>query len=114
MPRTLVILSLLTLAGCEARDRQGATGDSGATGSSSASAATAPRTIPEFQGQYRFLSNFYPAEVHFEGLTYPTVEHAYQSAKTLDMNERRRIAALPTPAQAKAAGHSLTPRPDWE
>src|SRR6202042_1717213 len=60
---------------------------------------------------YRFLSNFYPATVVYEGLTYPDSEHAYQSAKTLDMNERRRIAALPTPAEAKRAGEALTYRP---
>jgi ribA/ribD-fused uncharacterized protein len=70
--------------------------------------------IDSFQGQYRFLSNFYPAEVHFEGITYPTVEHAYQSAKTLDMNDRRRIAALPTPEEAKRAGRALKYRPDWD
>jgi ribA/ribD-fused uncharacterized protein len=76
--------------------------------------ATAPAKIAEFQGPYRFLSNFWPAEIEFEGLKYPTVEHAYQSAKTLDVNERRRIAALPTPAEAKAAGRALKLRDDWE
>jgi ribA/ribD-fused uncharacterized protein len=77
-------------------------------------AATSPAKIDSFQGQYRFLSNFWPAEVEFEGLTYPTVEHAYQSAKTLDMAERRRIAALATPAEAKHAGEALQPqRADW-
>src|SRR5947209_19764964 len=69
--------------------------------------------IDSFQGEYRFLSNFWAAQVQFEGLTYPSVEHAYQSAKTLDMNERRRIAALPTPAAAKQAGAALQQRPDW-
>jgi ribA/ribD-fused uncharacterized protein len=69
--------------------------------------------INSFQGKYRFLSNFYPATVEFEGLTYPDVEHAYQSAKTLDMNERRRIAALPTPAAAKHEGESFPYRSDW-
>ncbi|MGH7133744.1 MAG: NADAR family protein, partial [Phycisphaerales bacterium] len=44
----------------------------------------------------------------------PTVEHAYQAAKTLDPAERRRIAALPTPAEAKAAGRKLQMRADWE
>jgi len=79
--------------------------------------APAPTTLPSeidrFAGDYRFLSNFYPATVVFEGLTYPDVEHAYQSAKTLDMNQRRRIAALPTPADAKHAGEALKYRPDW-
>jgi ribA/ribD-fused uncharacterized protein len=77
-------------------------------------ATTTPSKIDSFQGEYRFLSNFWPAEVEFEGLTYPTVEHAYQSAKTLDMTERRRIAALATPAEAKHAGEALQPqRADW-
>ena len=70
--------------------------------------------IAEFQGDYRFLSNFYPAEVVFEGIAYPTVEHAYQSAKTLDMDERKRIAALKTPAEAKTEGRKLKLRDDWE
>src|SRR6476620_11263121 len=76
--------------------------------------STAPAKIAEFQGDYRFLSNFWPAVIEFEGLTYPTVEHAYQSAKTLDLDERKRIAALPTPADAKAAGRALKLRDDWE
>jgi ribA/ribD-fused uncharacterized protein len=75
--------------------------------------AATPTKIDRFAGEYRFLSNFYPATVVYEGLTYPDSEHAYQSAKTLDMNERRRIAALPTPAEAKHAGEALKYRPDW-
>jgi ribA/ribD-fused uncharacterized protein len=77
--------------------------------------APAPGKIGEFQGEYRFLSNFYPAEVVFEAITYPSVEHAYQSAKTLDMNQRRRIAAIMDPGEAKRAGRALNPqRADWE
>src|SRR5262245_38369108 len=75
--------------------------------------ATATAKIDRFQDEYRFLSNFWPATVEFEGLTYPTVEHAYQSAKTLDMNERRRIAACATPADAKREGRKLKLRDDW-
>lgn len=37
--------------------------------------------IREFQGEYRWLSNFWPAEVHLEGVAYPSVENAYQAAK---------------------------------
>ena len=70
--------------------------------------------ITEFQGEYRFLSNFYPAEVQFEGITYPSVEHAYQSAKTLDRAERQRLASIKDPAQAKRAGRALKYRADWE
>src|SRR5207244_5910245 len=76
--------------------------------------ATAPRIISQFQGEYRFLSNFWPASVVFEAITYPSVEHAYQSAKTLDMHARRRIATLRTTAEAKTAGRALPLRTDWD
>lgn len=74
----------------------------------------APAKIGEFQGEYRFLSNFWPAPCEFEGVRYPSSEHAYQAAKSLDAADRRRIAALPTPSEAKRAGRALTLRPDWE
>lgn len=35
--------------------------------------------ITSFLGEYRFLSNFYPAPVSYLGLRYPTVEHAFQA-----------------------------------
>jgi N-glycosidase YbiA len=77
-------------------------------------ATTRPAAIDSFQGEYRFLSNFWPAEVVFEGITYPTAEHAYQAAKSLDPIDRQRIAVSPTPAEAKRAGRALKPREDWE
>jgi ribA/ribD-fused uncharacterized protein len=52
--------------------------------------------------------------VHFEGIVYPTAEHAYQAAKSLDPTVRRRIATLPTPSEARKAGRALPIRPDWE
>ncbi|RIK69394.1 MAG: DUF1768 domain-containing protein [Planctomycetota bacterium] len=77
-------------------------------------AATSTQAIESFRGEYRFLSNFYPAEVVFEGITFPTCEHAYQAAKTLDSGERRSIAALATPSEAKRAGRELSLRADWD
>lgn len=59
------------------------------------------------------LSNFWPARVALDNVVYPTVEHAYQAAKTLDARERDRIGAESTPAGAKALGRSVTLRPDW-
>lgn len=73
-------------------------------------------TIPTFEGAYRFLSNFYacPNGVMYEGIRYPTSEHAYQAAKTNDPSMRLRIAALPTPLAAKRTGRYVLLRPDWE
>ncbi|MBI5762056.1 MAG: NADAR family protein [Planctomycetes bacterium] len=79
-----------------------------------AASSQAPPPITEFQGELRFLSNFWLAPVVHEGIAYPSAEHAYQAAKTLDMAERRRIAAIRDPAEAKREGRKLTLRPDWE
>lgn len=70
--------------------------------------------ILEFKGQYDFLSNFYPAVVRLDHNEYPTVEHAYQAAKTLDSKERRLIRVAPTPGTAKRLGRKATIRKDWK
>lgn len=70
--------------------------------------------IDDFSGKNHFLSNFFMAEVVYEGMTYPSSEHAYQAAKTLDNQERERISQLLTPALAKKAGKHVDLRADWE
>ena len=70
--------------------------------------------IDFFDGEYAFLSNFYNAFCIFEGKFYPTVEHAFQAAKSLDLAERDWIAAAGTPGLAKRLGRRVNLRPDWE
>lgn len=69
--------------------------------------------ITSFKGQHSFLSNFHPASIEFEGIVYPTSEHAFQAAKTLDQGERKRIAGLATPGKAKFAGKRVQLRDNW-
>lgn len=98
--------------------------------------------INRFTGRYRFLSNFYPAAVTLDGVTYSSVEHAYQAAKTLDAHIRlifishylclrcnkrqayesygckhcghRGVVFRPvTAGDAKRPGNTLTIRHDW-
>ena len=38
--------------------------------------------IDSVSGAHAFLSNFHPAPVVLDGVTYPSVEHAFQAAKT--------------------------------
>lgn len=66
-----------------------------------------------FFGKYRFLSNFHPADVWFEGLLYPSAEHAYQAAKCIDREFRATIRDLTT-GEAKRVGKNLHLRRDWE
>lgn len=70
--------------------------------------------ILEFKGEFAFLSNFAKAELVWDNMLWPTSEHAYQAAKTLDRQSRLNIAALATPAQTKRAGKTLVLRPDWD
>lgn len=70
--------------------------------------------IIRFMGKNRFLSNFYPCIIGYEGTLFPSVEHAFQAAKTLDKPTRVAIAALPTAGHAKRGGRRVLLRPDWE
>lgn len=70
--------------------------------------------IDRFVGQFRFLSNFYPVEIVRDGQKYPTVEHAFQAAKTHDPVERRTVRECRTPGRAKRAGRRVTKREDWD
>lgn len=70
--------------------------------------------IDFFDGEYAFLSNFYNASCIFEEKLYPTVEHAFQAAKSLDHAERDWIAAAGSPGLAKRLGRRINLRSDWE
>lgn len=72
------------------------------------------KAIKSFRGEYSFLSNFYPCTVNYEGGIYPSVEHAFQAAKTLDTNIRKQFELCPTPSDAKQRGKDLDLRSDWE
>lgn len=77
-----------------------------------------PKAIHGFQGEYRFLSNFWPVSggilLKGSAIFFSTVEHAYQASKTLDIETRMKIAELKTPGEAKRAGKKVKIRNDWE
>ena len=74
--------------------------------------------IDRFEGEYFFLSNFYPSPFVFkEGedeFIAKTVEHYFQYAKTPSMEEGIEILNATTPAKAKRLGRSCHLRKDWE
>jgi ribA/ribD-fused uncharacterized protein len=82
--------------------------------------------IDRFRDNYSWLSNYYfhPIRLNARGiddLVMPAAEVPFAALKTTDLEERRRIAQLPTPAEARSAGRRkflrdqvLFLRPDWE
>lgn len=70
--------------------------------------------INEFKGEYRWLSNFWPCNVSLYGCEYPSVEHAYQAAKTTDEEKRVQFQAPElTAKEAKKLGKRLKIRSEW-
>lgn len=70
--------------------------------------------VEGFFNEYRFLSNFHLIKIKYEGIVYPSTEHAYQACKTLDNAVRLEISKLKTPKEARRAGQKLKIRPDFD
>lgn len=70
--------------------------------------------VAEFQGEHRFLSNFWPCYVHLDDLIFHSVEHAYQASKTLDKDMRERISLMVNPGAVKQLGRTIKLRPNWD
>lgn len=70
--------------------------------------------ISSFTGQYRFLSNFYPAKFLFQGFEWPSSEHAYQAMKRIDESYWSQILdPKTTAAMAKRMGRSVSIDPSF-
>ena len=81
--------------------------------------------IESFSGRYNFLSNFYPAKIEHQGITYPTVEHYYVSMKVKNDQQidgkyitmidcRELIAKMPQASKVKQFGKIIKVRRDWD
>lgn len=79
--------------------------------------------IKGFFGDYRFLSNFHLCDVYFEGILYPSSEHAYMASKSLDISIRKMFMKIPDEnqkhwgmkcADARKVGQTIELRPDWD
>lgn len=69
------------------------------------------KAISSFRGQYFFLSNYFPAPVTYQGITFQNSEAAFQAMKCPSMAAQ--FAALP-PDKAKKFGRTVQLRGDWE
>ncbi len=69
--------------------------------------------IKGFQGQHRFLSNFYPCKIDFEGRTYWSSEAAYQASKSEDEETKEGFTTL-NARQSRTLGKEIQSRKDWD
>jgi ribA/ribD-fused uncharacterized protein len=71
--------------------------------------------IESFTDGYRWLSNFAPVKIVLDGIEYPSVEHAYVSAKSTEPSWRKACSDPSLTAGAiKKMGRGITLRSDWE
>lgn len=73
-----------------------------------------PVIIPEFKGEYFYLSNFYRSPLTYLGYRCSTAEHAFQLAKATTWAEQNRVVQAVTARDAKSVGRRILLRPDWE
>jgi ribA/ribD-fused uncharacterized protein len=77
--------------------------------------------VTEFRGEYAFLSNFYPGDFEWRGVTFLTGEHAFSYAKAFSARSHQfvdeyqtKVLNAPTPSKAKYEGRSmLIDLPRW-
>lgn len=70
--------------------------------------------IKEFQGEYRWLSNFEIVTVWFDEKFYPSVEHAYMSAKNSSVEWKYFCASTQSPAEVKKKSRTVKLVSNWE
>jgi ribA/ribD-fused uncharacterized protein len=72
------------------------------------------KDILEFQSPYRWLSNFWPCSVELDGVTFPSVEHAYQAAKFPPGDPARLVIQKQSSGTAKRLGMNAPLRATWD
>jgi ribA/ribD-fused uncharacterized protein len=71
--------------------------------------------IKEFQGEYRWLSNFVKCEINFDNFKFQSVEHAYQSTKSDDIEWKSFCSnSKTTSGEVKKASHKITIVKNWK
>jgi ribA/ribD-fused uncharacterized protein len=70
--------------------------------------------IKEFQGEYRWLSNFATVSVTYMDKVYPSVEHAWVASKSEDEIFRDKCTNPSLhPAEVKSMGDKIKPSQHW-
>lgn len=70
--------------------------------------------IKEFQGEFRWLSNFTQVAIELDGRIFSSVEHAYMSAKSDDEDWKNFCENTFSAGQVKKASRSIALVDNWE
>jgi len=70
--------------------------------------------ITEFQGKYRWLSNFWMSPMIIDGKTFVSNEQWYVYNKTTDEKARKHIMRLSKSRDIKRMGRTVKLRDDWD
>lgn len=69
--------------------------------------------IRGFADDWAFLSNLYPSPVEWRDMLFPSVENAFQAAKTDDRTAWQTLTTL-SPADSASFGRMVALRPQWD
>lgn len=71
--------------------------------------------ITEFQNEFRWLSNFAPVKIVLDGIEFPSIEHAFMSAKS-DDKEWKKFCSNPknNAGVVKRLGRRITLKDNWD
>jgi N-glycosidase YbiA len=72
------------------------------------------KDITLFVGDYAFLSTFFPVEIIFQNITFPSIQHALVAAMTEDTEIQVKISGIPKPGIALQYGKTLRPFAGWD
>lgn len=70
--------------------------------------------IREFQGEYRWLSNFAPVKIVLDDMEFPSVEHAYMSAKCERISWKVFCMETIRPGEVKKKSRGIELVKNWE
>jgi ribA/ribD-fused uncharacterized protein len=73
-------------------------------------------TINHFSGENKEFSNFYPVEVLYQNIKFPSVEHGFVAAKSNNKLFWKEISEMPANSAGlvKRKGRKINLRPDWD
>ena len=63
--------------------------------------------IDQFKDEYYFLSNFYSAQVEYDGIVYHNNEAAFQAQKCQTNEEKIEFSKIKNPSEAKGKGRRV-------